>query len=157
MNSNLIIPHNLWQLTWAGLAQRGSGKVEAFCVWAGDRTSSSLQVKEVIFLDDLPGVQGFPLFHKISREAVARLFEILKSKSLDLIADVHTHPEEWVDLSQIDQENPLEYRVGFYSVVLPYFGKSDPSLDLTGLHRYTGSLKWKTLSAQEKIELIQFT
>jgi len=39
-----------------------------------------------------------------------------------VLALLHTHPQSWVGLSEIDQQNQLSSRVGFWSIVLPYYG-----------------------------------
>lgn len=153
--SKIRISQELWTKTWSGLRERGAAKREALCVWAGDRQHLPWEVTDVIFLGDLPGVEGFALFHRISREAVTQLFGLLQAKGLDLIADVHTHPADWVGLSETDQEHPLEYRIGFISVVLPNYATSEPLLEAAGVHEYTGSMKWKTLELAETKERIQ--
>ena len=103
---------------------------------------------EVVFLDDFPGVEGFARFHKVSREAVTALFRYLQQKNLQLIADVHSHPGTWVGLSEIDMEHPLEFRVGFLSLVLPSYATPKPDIGTVGVHEYIGNMEWETLTPE---------
>ena len=156
MSRNIVrIKHNLWKLTWEGLCQRSDGRIESLCIWAGQRSPDVSVVTEVIFLDGIEGVEGFEFFHRITREATAHIFSILKDKGLQIIADVHTHPDEWVGLSETDREHPLEYRVGFISIVLPHFGRSEPRTADIGMHRYEGNHQWHELNEVEKSNALE--
>ena len=153
--NNIRIKSELWRQTWEGLSERSRGQIESLCIWAGRRTHESSEVTEVIFLDGIGGVEGFALFHRITREAVGEIFAILKDKGLQIIADVHTHPEEWVGLSRTDREHPLEYRIGFVSIVLPHFGRAEHNKSGIGMHRYKGNHQWHELSLSEKSESLK--
>lgn len=149
------IPLQLWRLTWEGLKKRSYGDVESLCIWAGKRSQDLGVVSDVMFLDGIVGVEAFPLFHRISREATAEIFAAIRAKGLQLIADVHTHPEHWVGLSETDREHPFEYRVGFVSIVLPHFATSEPAIRSIGMHRYEGNLQWYELDDAEKQKYLE--
>ncbi len=150
MNRKLVIPSSCWEATWSGLEKRSDSTRESACIWAGRREKEVWSVEKVIYLDDLPGVRGYALRHSVPPEASAELFKILRSHKLQIIADVHCHPEDWVDLSWVDQQHPIEYRVGLIAVVLPWYAASTPSLMETGFHEYLGDLKWRRLETEEK-------
>ena len=155
MSSHIVrIKSDLWKLTWEGLSKRSDGRIESLCIWAGQRSPDVSVVTEVIFLDGIEGVEGFALFHRITREATAQIFAILKDKGLQIVADVHTHPGDWVGLSDTDREHPLEYRVGFISIVLPYFGRTDPMQEDIGMHRYEGNHQWHHMDEAEKLSTL---
>lgn len=152
----LFISSELWERTWLGLRARGYGQREAACVWAGESSDLEERVSEVIFLDDLPGVESFALQHRTTRKATAVLFEQLREKRLSIVADVHTHPEEWVDLSWVDKAHPIEYRPGLTALVLPGYATGAPSLKETGVHVYLGDGEWRHLKgfrAQMKVRI----
>lgn len=155
-NKPIVIPEELWQHTWSGLRTRGEGAREAACVWAGSCSEREELVSEVVFLDDFPGVKSFALQHQTSRTATDALFEGLRVKRLSIIADVHTHPEDWVDLSWVDKAHPIEYRPGLSALVLPYYATSIPAIATTGIHIYLGDGRWKRLHgrrAQQKVQI----
>lgn len=142
------VPLRLWLDTWGGLEARGAGRREAACVWAGP-TESAGRVNEVVFLDDLGEVCSGALHHRTPTATTRALFELLRSRGLEILADVHTHPSDWVELSQVDQEHPIEYRVGLLALVIPGFAVGEPSLDACGLHEYLGDLRWRQLKQAE--------
>ena len=145
----LYIPADLWALTWSELHRRSGGQVDAACAWAGERTSTAWTVKSVHFLDDFGAIDAGPLHHRASRASVEGLFDEMRRRGEDLIADVHTHPEDWVDLSRTDREHPLEYRLGMLAVVLPWFAATAPSLRQVGVHEYVSTATWRRLSGAE--------
>lgn len=80
--------------------------------------------------DDLAG----PLFLELSEAAKFRLYADLASRGLRLIAVLHTHPYDWVDLSEVDQQNQLCSRLGFWSIVIPRYAKKPWMVTRFGVH-----------------------
>jgi len=148
------LPEKLWQETIMGLRLRSRGSREAACIWAGNRTSAVQHVEEIFFLDDLPGVQGHTLRHNVPRNAINLLFSILKEKGYQIIADVHTHPNSWVGLSEVDMEHPIEYRIGLPMIVIPNYGKGVINYKNIGVHVYQGKGRWKIIKSDEVEKLI---
>lgn len=144
----IVVPLALWRSTWAGLRARGRGVRESACVWVGTRSGMLERARDVIFLDDLPGTMGHALQHRTSREAVAALLTRARELQLEIVADIHTHPSDWVDLSIVDQEHPIEYRIGLLALVFPNFAAGPTQLSRTGVHEYLGESRWKTLTGR---------
>lgn len=143
--ARIVLTLELWNETINGLRMRGNGERETACVWAGHRGESEHKVLEVVFLDDLAGVISRELNHRVTMSAIDILFKYLKDKKLSIVADLHTHPHDWVGLSWVDKEHPLEYRMGFLMIVLPNYACGDVSLDNIGVHEYEGDAKWREL------------
>jgi hypothetical protein len=133
------------------------GAREAACVWAGTRDGNVETAQEIIFLDDLPGTVGRRLQHRTSREAVAALLARARERGFVIVADIHTHPSDWVELSLVDQEHPIEYRVGLPAMVLPSFGTGAPDLARTGVHVYAGNGRWETLCGEDAVRRVCIT
>jgi len=85
---------------------------------------------------------------QLTEEAKFRLYEELNREQLRLIAAIHTHPEDWVDLSWIDQKNQLCSKRGFWSIVVPWYGREPWVLETMGVHIRT-SEGWARLSAEQ--------
>lgn len=145
----LFVPRRLWSATWEGLRVRGGGRRESACVWAGTREAGVEHAREVIFLDDLPGTVGRRLQHRTSRAAVAALLQRARDLGLVIVADVHTHPSDWVELSEVDQAHPIEYRVGLVALVLPDFAVGVADIGVVGVHEYAGDGLWCTFEGEE--------
>jgi hypothetical protein len=144
---SLIVPVKIWTMTWEGLRTRSRARYESACVWGGRRSDENETVEQVHFLDDLPGVRRHRSFHRTSREATQALFARLHSLGQSIVADVHSHPTEWVGLSETDAGHPIEYRVGLFALVLPRFAIGAPLLSRVGVHIYLGDGEWQELSA----------
>lgn len=145
----LHVSRPLWALTWSGLRSRSGGVREAACVWSGDRAAEKWIVRSVHFLEDFGPVNAGALFHRASRECVAQLFAEMRRRGESLIADVHVHPDAWVDLSPTDETHPIEYRIGLLAVVLPYFASRAPNLLSAGVHEYVATSEWRRLPDEE--------
>jgi len=139
----IIVSERIWRETWDGLRSRGRGIRESACVWGGQRSEKMDVVNSVIFLDDLHGVSAGARYHRMSRDSILALFKILKSNKQVIIADIHTHPSSWVDLSLTDRESPIEYRPGLPAMVLPHYACTAPDLKTIGLHEYKGDGLWE--------------
>lgn len=148
-DTKVYIHRDLWKLTWSGLKGRSGGARESACVWAGARLEEVWRVRSVYFLDDLGPVSAGPLHHRASRACTANLFSALREHGESIIADVHCHPEEWVDLSPTDEDHPIEFRIGLLALVLPHFASAEPDLRGVGVHEYLGSSAWRRLSVAQ--------
>lgn len=156
-DKKIVIPEELWMQTWLGLRARGLGKVESAAIWGGRRDSLTETVEAVYFLDDYIGRLQRSGYHRVSVGALAELFAQLQRDRRVIVGDVHTHPSDWVGLSALDQENPIEYRKGLYAVVLPSYGRPSPSLSLAGVHVYEGDGCWRMLPQRTKKRIFVFT
>ena len=143
------LTQDLWEQTWIGLQKRGGGVRESACVWGGTRSATEDHALSVTFLDDLPGVHAGARYHQLSRKTVEALFKILTANRQMIVADIHTHPGYWVDLSPTDAEHPIEFRRGLPAMILPYFAMTSPTMDGLGLHEYVGDGEWHRLNPTE--------
>lgn len=156
-SSRIFIPQNLWLQTWLGLLERGKGVVESAAVWGGKRAGSIETVEAVYFLDDLVGKVQRRQYHYVPQRSLARLFAKLTENKHLIVADIHTHPSDWVGLSPLDMEHPIEFRRGIHAVVLPSYALHPPSLKQAGVHKYQGDGNWLSLNEDEKQSTIIFT
>lgn len=138
----IAVPESLWRRTWAILRDLGAGQNESACVWGGTLSGGRLVASKAYPIAEEHGVQRGCLSHRMSTAGVARLFAELRADGLAIVADVHTHPEDWVGLSKVDKEHPIEYRPGLVCLVLPHYASVAPSFDMTGVHIYLGGGEW---------------
>ncbi len=145
----LYIPISLWEKTIHGLCRRSGGCRESGCIWAGSRQEAGWQVKDAFFLDDIPGTKRQSLYHRTPRPALVKLFELLREKGYQIIADIHTHPDRWVGLSEVDKQYPIEYRIGLVAIIFPHYAQRDTSFSKIGVHEYLGNGMWRALPVHE--------
>jgi proteasome lid subunit RPN8/RPN11 len=157
MKPTVNIPSSLWHKTQKGLATRGAGERESACLWVGQRGKEIWSVKGIIFLDDIPGTISNKRFHHTPKEVVNKIYQVLRKEGLQIIADVHTHPGRDVEMSDLDKNHPIEYRVGLLSLILPNYGFPPITLRNTGFHEYLGNDMWTQIPYRNVIKRITIT
>jgi proteasome lid subunit RPN8/RPN11 len=131
----LILPIRLFITTLEGLRDRSDGWRESAAVWAGriERETDWL-AERVYFHHELCDDRAGPLSLQLSEEGKFRLYRELAEFELRPIALIHTHPQGWVDLSEVDQRNQLSSRIGFWSLVVPWYGRGPWVIETIGVH-----------------------
>jgi len=129
--SRLRVPRSVLQKTVLGLRDRSNGRVESACMWIGDRTG---QVRRVIFHHEIADDRATALSLELPEKAKFALYKSLASTHENILALLHTHPHDWVDLSPIDQANQISSRVGFWSIVLPQYAQTFWDLNTVRFH-----------------------
>lgn len=157
MKPVIKISSSLWQKTQKGLATRGAGERESACLWVGQRGKEIWLVKGIIFLDDIPGTISNRRYHHTPKEVVNKIYQVLRNEGLQIIADVHTHPGGNVEMSNLDKNHPIEYRIGLLSIILPNFGFAPVTLRNTGFHEYLGNDKWGRIPYKDVLRRISLT
>ena len=134
LDTRLSIPKQIWKNTLIELRERSAGWRESAAIFCGRVTGPEWTVESVRFHHHLCDDRGRPLSIRLTESAKYRLYDDLNRLGLRLIAGIHTHPEDWVDLSWIDQQNQLCSRRGFWSVVVPWYAEQSWELDTIGIH-----------------------
>jgi hypothetical protein len=147
-DDRLIIPTDLLVNTLAGLAQRSAGWRESAAIWVGSISEGEWHAERVYFHHELCDDHGGPLFLELAEGAKFRLYQQLAIEKLRVVALIHTHPEDWVGLSPIDQSNQLSSRIGFWSIVVPNYAQSPHILVDMGVHLRANN-GWYQLDPQE--------
>lgn len=147
----LAVPRGIFQATVVGLRERSAGWRESACVWIG--TASGV-VQRVTFHHEIADDHATALSLELPEKAKFWLYQQLAREKLRILALLHTHPESWVDLSWIDQQNQISSRVGFLSIVLPFYGKHDWNYDEIGFH-VKCDRGWRRIHGQEAAEAVK--
>ena len=151
------IPIWLWRRLILQLRRRGQGTGESGAFLLGPHCASG-RVTAFVCYDDLdPHAyrSGAIAFHAVGHAA---LWERCKSKSLRVLADVHTHPSQYVGQSTTDQRNPMIPLQGHTAVILPNFGNTPWwSLDAVGIYEYLGDFKWRNQTMSHGARRVMLT
>ena len=91
-------------------------------------------MRDVLFIHDLCNDRGAPLSLELSEDAKFSLYQELGARGQKLLGMIHTHPEDWVGLSRIDKANQLCSRIGFWSLVVPFYAERPWDLRTVGVH-----------------------
>lgn len=146
--SRLVVSERLIDSTLRELESRSAGRRESAAVWCGRVDGNEWRATDVRFhhrvCNDLAGALRITL----TEEAKFRLYEEMNSLGLTLIAAVHTHPDDWVGLSHVDQRNQLSSKDGFWSLVLPRYGRRPLGPSEMGVHIRLHGAWWRLTETQ---------
>jgi proteasome lid subunit RPN8/RPN11 len=113
-------------------------------------------VEGVRFFHDLCDDKGRSLSLELSEDAKFALYEEMAQSNQKLVGMIHTHPSDWVDLSGVDKGNHLCSRIGFWSLVLPYYAAKSWDAKSTGVH-IRADLGWYWLTGDEAVKRVIIT
>jgi hypothetical protein len=140
-----------WKLLLAELRKRGDGRRESGAFLLADRDRH--RVTAVAFYDDLDAncLTGGISF---GSSGFTELWRICGAEDLTVVADVHTHPGQWVEQSEIDATNPMIARVGHVAMIVPSYGRAERPQEC-GLHIYLGSRRWIRMPADASASVVR--
>lgn len=87
-----------------------------------------------------------------SGSGYAQLWELCRTAGILVLADVHTHPQDWVRQSRIDAANPMIAQRGHVAVIVPNYAQGAPTLAACGVFLYRGDKQWEPLPAEPRTE-----
>ena len=143
--ASLSITIWLWRRLILELRRRGRGHSESGAFLLAPRIGTANRVTSFVCYDDLdPDVYegGAIAFHAAGHAA---LWNHCRMKGLRVLADVHTHPGNFIRQSSIDQRNPMIPLLGHLALILPNFANTPWwTLDSAGINEYLGSFAWRS-------------
>lgn len=153
----ISVPFLLWRRILLDLRRRGRGDGESGAFLLSRENGN--RVTTYICYDDLdPDAyqMGGIAFHA---PGYAALWQYCKEKQLQVLADVHTHPGEYVRQSCIDQKNPMVPVVGHMAMIVPDFAQRSRwwSLDGVGVYEYLGDFKWQAYGGSNRPRRVRLT
>lgn len=76
---------------------------------------------------------------------ITPMWEMCHREGLCVLADVHTHPEDWTGQSPSDQACPMIGQPRHLALIVPYYAaRRLQGLKGVGIHEYLGNRRWKT-------------
>lgn len=106
---------------------------EGVAYWAGIPTEQAWVITTVL----VPRAFTTPGSFNTSAVANAQVITKVNEFHLHLLAQIHGHPRDWVDHSTGDDRGAFMPYPGFYSVVVPFYGRQGLlPLSTCGIHRY---------------------
>jgi proteasome lid subunit RPN8/RPN11 len=110
-------------------------------------------VRRVVYFDDLDPASlngGVSL----NSAAFAKLWRLASSQELHVIADVHTHPANFVHQSAIDLANPMVAMAGHVAIVVPHLAARRLEPSDCGVHVYLGNHQWRESLGRQALGLL---
>lgn len=139
------IPFWLWTRAIRDLRRGGEGRRESGAFLLGKPGAQTARVIDYICYDalDANAYQGGAIaFHD---NGYAALWDYLKQRKIEVLADVHTHPGPNVGQSSIDRRHPMMPVIGHTAMIVPNFANTSWwSLWTVGVYEYLGKFEWRT-------------
>jgi proteasome lid subunit RPN8/RPN11 len=140
-------PIKIARWTWGRLvrelSRRGRGQRESGAFLVGRRGDTTRKIDHFICYDDLdPGAlqHGIVTLHAAGMSA---LWDRCRAQSLEVLADVHTHPDRDTRQSGTDRQYPMVPVAGHVAMILPHFGDTSVwSMSGVGIHVFEGGGRW---------------
>ena len=149
----LYLPQSVLHRTHEILLPYWREGVETACFWFGV-DAGQLQVVTTMALPKLYQTRGNYLVEMTSLRRMAAQMRLI---GLTNLAQVHTHPTEWVNHSPYDDEHAYSTRHGSLSLVWPHYGATvGHDLHGIGVHERRNG-EWSRLSeiqTKERIWLV---
>jgi proteasome lid subunit RPN8/RPN11 len=131
----------LWMRLIRQLRKRGYGRREsgAFLLCK----QGSRRITKFICYDDLDPTAmdtGIIVFHGAG---FVPLWEYCRHAQMVVVADVHTHGDEWTGQSDADRTHPMIGKMGHVGLIVPHYAQRNLlSLAGVGIYEYAGNHQW---------------
>jgi len=134
----LILSAPLWQSTLQALARYGPRRVEAACLWYGDRKDDAARALAVGIPRQVNRARNF----EIPADALAELNQLM-SDGLVVVAQVHSHPGSCTTHSPWDNAMMVSRKI--FSLVIPHYAARPCDPAAAGIHVHDGA-RWIKLA-----------
>lgn len=152
-HSRVRLTPRRWESLVAELGRRARGVRESGAFLLASTTGQATTVTRIVYFDDVdPSCLTGGISMKSS--AFTALWEICSAEKLRVIADIHTHPGDFVDQSDIDRANPMVATVGHVAVILPDLAGRVVAASECGVHTYRGAHEWDSSFGRPAAELL---
>jgi proteasome lid subunit RPN8/RPN11 len=140
--SRVRITPDGWRELLAELRQRGRGERESGAFLLAEAGAlAATRVARVVYFDDVDPTcltGGIT----IQSSGFTALWKICAEHGMRVIADVHTHPSDFVNQSDIDRANPMIATRGHVAIIVPRFASQVVGAAGCGVHVYRGAHEW---------------
>ena len=137
------ITRGTWRSLVSELERRGQGRRESGAFLLGTRGDSARKIVRFVCYDDLDPQslqRGIVTLHASGMSA---LWDLCREQSLQVLADVHTHPTSDTRQSGTDRHYPMIPVAGHVAMILPDFGDTSRwSMKGIGIHVFEGGGRW---------------
>lgn len=118
--TRLMVSRSILRATHDFFLPYWTAGVETACFWFGI-SSGEVQVATTVALPKLYQTAGG---YRVDSKSMRRLSSSMSDQGLENLAQVHTHPSNWVGHSAFDDEHAYSTRAGSLSLVWPNYGQS---------------------------------
>jgi hypothetical protein len=154
----LRVPVLFWNRLIKDLRVRGQGRRESGAFLLGNRGATKSTLSHYICYDDLDPHALDSGIVVIERQAFSKLWSECKRLNLQVLADVHTHGNDYPMQSYSDRTNPMISQAGHIAFILPLFaGTWGWNFEKVAIYEYRGSNEWTDLRGKRRKSRVRFS
>lgn len=131
--ATLIVPDHVWRLTLEEIGRYRAHNSEALVFWGGVVLNRTAIVTGLF----LPTHSSQGACVALTPEEARWLLRRLRNRDEKLLAQVHSHPGD-AHHSTGDDRRAASYHPGYYSIVVPDYGRGVTSIEQCTVHLYGG-------------------
>lgn len=139
--TELRVPSQVMSDGYEFMRTAGRARLEGMVLWVGNQHEAVFTVTDLV----IPKQRGLRtpdgLCAVVDADELQRLNMFLYRNSLELIAQVHTHPSVAYH-SQTDDENAIATTIGSFSIVVPNFAVVSYALSQCAVYRLDALGRW---------------
>lgn len=155
MSTTYTISDHILKVTQDLLAEPGDDGFEASVLWAGTvDTGGVAHVARVLRPRQRAVKTAFGLAVEVTEVGLTELINSLDGDEMVLVR-LHTHGNEDLNHSPVDDSNLIVGHPGAISVVVPRFAQAPITLVGCGVHLLDDRHRWRRLTAYESAERFQ--
>lgn len=149
----LRIRATLWEQILQGLWERGGGVRESGAFLLGCGEGAERTVTGFVLYDDLDPNCLNEGYVRFDGRYYGRLWEICGRDALNVVADVHTHPNG-PGQSHSDKTHPMMSIPGHIALIVPNFAQGPVSATDIGVYVYRGRHRWATFRGRRAAKVL---
>jgi hypothetical protein len=153
--TRFLIPAALIEATAGLLAEPGMEGFEGSALWIGrvvDGTTA--EVDRVYRPEQVAHATALGLAVTLTEEGLTELIRSLTGDEI-VLARLHTHGNDDIDHSEIDNRNLVVAHPGAVSIVVPHFAADGIDLARCGVHVLSVAHRWRRLTTVQTDERFQ--
>ena len=144
----------VWGALMRDLHRRGHDERESGAFLLGSITDTARIVREWLPYDELdPSSLAFA-YVRLETKAFSRLWSECSARSLEVVADIHTHPLG-PGQSLSDRANPMISLAGHVALIAPNFARGDIRPEDISVNVYLGAGRWHSTYRKHAAALIK--
>lgn len=145
---------------WLGLLDdlraRGKGHRESGAFLLGSETEKDKKAVRWVSYEDLDPKSKRHSIIKLDTSAFPKLWDLCSTLGLQVVADVHTHPDQPIQ-SRSDRAFPMLAMAGHVALIIPNFAAASVQPSDLSFNVYLGGGAWCSTYGAEAASLIRLT
>jgi proteasome lid subunit RPN8/RPN11 len=151
--TRVLLRADLLDYTHETLREIGEDLAEGLVLWAGRRRGATFSVAAVIRPTQRAVQSESGLSVRVDGAAIHQVNALLYKNSLELVAQVHSHPGEAYH-SELDDAIPLVTTAGGLSLVVPDFARGPADLSTYAAYRLSAAGHWEEIGRDALRDLV---